>query len=136
MKQIISETWLQDCRGLFLRDLEINISIGVYEQEKKKKQKILIDVDVYVPLAKNTPKEDNLEEVFDYDFMRNSVLQYVSHNQIHFNLQETLCDRLAAIMLEHPLVQAVRVSTRKTEVYPDCASVGVETFLMKKWRTI
>ena len=129
MKQINFESQLKDCRRLFLRDLEINISIGVYEHENQKKQKILIDIDLYVPLIQCTPKKDSLDEVFDYDFMRESVLKYISKN--HINLQETLCDELAAIMLEHPFVKAVCVSTRKTEVYPDCASVGVETFLIK-----
>lgn len=130
MKQIAFKNQLNDCRRLFLRDLEISISIGVYEHEKQKKQKILIDIDLYVPLIKCTPKQDSLEEVLDYDFMRKSVLQYVSTNHIH--LQETLCDHLAAILLEHPLVKAVCISTRKTEVYPDCASVGVEIFLLKE----
>ena len=129
MKQINFESQLKDCRRLFLRDLEISISIGVYEHEKQKKQKILIDIDLYVPLIQCTPKKDSLDEVFDYDFMRESVLKYVSKN--HINLQETLCDELAVIMLAHPLVKAVRISTRKTEVYSDCASVGVETFLIK-----
>jgi dihydroneopterin aldolase len=34
-------------------------------------------------------------------------------------------------MLAHPKVRAVRVSTEKPDVYPDCDSVGVETFRIK-----
>jgi dihydroneopterin aldolase len=62
--------------------------------------------------------------------MRQSIVERVSKGHIH--LQETLCDDIARIMLAHPLVQAVRVSTAKPDVYPDCESVGVEVFHIKE----
>ena len=37
-------------------------------------------------------------------------------------------DELLAALLAHPLVAVARVSTEKPDVYPDCASVGVEVF--------
>jgi dihydroneopterin aldolase len=49
----------------------------------------------------------------------------------HIHLQETLCDDVADLMLAHPKVRAVRVSTEKPDVYPDCQSVGVEIFRIK-----
>ena len=49
----------------------------------------------------------------------------------HVELQETLCDELAAALLAHPQVQAVRLSTCKPDVYPDCEGVGVEVFRIK-----
>jgi DNA polymerase-3 subunit alpha len=49
----------------------------------------------------------------------------------HVELQETLCDELAAALLAHPQVQAVRLSTCKPDVYPDCDGVGVEVFRLK-----
>ena len=51
--------------------------------------------------------------------------------QGHVHLQETLCDDVAKIMLAHPRVKAVRVSTMKPDVYPDCEGVGVEVFQIK-----
>ena len=47
-------------------------------------------------------------------------------------MQETLCDDVLALMLEHPLVKAARVSTEKPDVYPDCEAVGVEVFGIKQ----
>jgi dihydroneopterin aldolase len=38
---------------------------------------------------------------------------------------------LAALLLQHPAVRAVRVATEKLDVYPDCESVGVEVFRIK-----
>jgi dihydroneopterin aldolase len=49
----------------------------------------------------------------------------------HVHLQETLCDDILARLLEHPKVQAARVSTAKPDVYPDCDAVGVEVFRSK-----
>ncbi len=130
MHSLLSHPSLTDCRRLFLREYEVWINIGVHEFEKRGEQRVLINVDLYIPLASSTPKEDRLDEVVDYDFIRRSVAARVSRGHIH--LQETLCDDVAAMMLEHPRVKAVRVSTEKPDVYPDCAAVGVEVFRVKQ----
>jgi dihydroneopterin aldolase len=120
---------LADCRRLFLRNYEVQINIGVHDFEKKGEQRVLINVDLFIPLALSTPKEDLLDEVVDYDFMRNTIARRMAQGHIH--LQETLCDDVAKAMLAHPKVRAVRVSTEKPDVYPDCESVGVEVFQIK-----
>ena len=121
---------LTDCRRLFLRNYEVLINIGVHEFEKKGEQRILINVDLFIPLAVSTPKGDLLDEVVDYDFIRTTIANRMAKGHIH--LQETLCDDVVAAMLAHPKVRAVRVSTEKPDVYPDCDSVGVEVFRVKE----
>ena len=116
------------CRRLFLRNYEVNINIGVHDFEKTAEQRVLINVDLYIPLALSTPEHDELDEVVDYDFIRRSISERVSRGHIH--LQETLCDDVLATMLQHPQVQAARVSTAKPDVYPDCEAVGCEVFGM------
>ena len=130
MQSLLSHPSLVDCRRLFLRDYEVWINIGVHAFEKRGEQRVLINVDLYVPLVLNTPKADRLEEVVDYDFIRRSIAERVSRGHIH--LQETLCDDIATLMLAHPEVKAVRVSTEKPDVYPDCEAVGVEVFHVKR----
>lgn len=120
---------LAQCRRLFLRDYEVWINIGVHEFEKRAEQRVVINVDLYVPLAVSTPQADALDEVVDYDFIRRTVAQRLSKGHIH--LQETLCDDLLTQLLLHPKVHAVRVSTAKPDVYPDCEAVGVEVFRSK-----
>ena len=129
MPSLPSHPQLLSCRRLFLKDYEVWINIGVHDFEKKGEQRVLINVDLYVPLASTTPQHDQLHEVVDYDFMRRTISQRVKQGHVH--LQETLCDDVARLMLEHPLVKAVRVSTEKPDVYPDCESVGVEVFRIK-----
>lgn len=130
MQALLSHPRLIDCRRLFLSNYEIYINIGVHDFEKRGEQRVLINVDLFVPLNENTPTQDQLDEVLDYDFMRRSIVDRVSKGHIH--LQETLCDDVARIMLAHPHVRAVQVSTSKPDVYPDCDAVGVEIFLIKE----
>jgi dihydroneopterin aldolase len=130
MQALLSHPRLMDCRRLFLSNYEIYINIGVHDFEKRGEQRVLINVDLFVPLNESTPTKDSLEEVLDYDFMRRSIVERVAKGHIH--LQETLCDDVAKIMLTHPHVRAVRVSTAKPDVYPDCDAVGVEIFLIKE----
>jgi len=126
MQSLLSHPSLMDCRRLFLRNYEVWINIGVHDFEKKGEQRVLINVDLYIPLTLSTPKDDELDEVVDYDFMRRTISLRVKQGHIH--LQETLCDDVLALMLAHPRVKAARVSTQKPDVYPDCDAVGCEVF--------
>lgn len=122
--------WLQlHCRKLFLRQHEVRVRMGVHAFEKEAPQRLWIDVELYVPYANSTPQRDHIDEVVDYDFVREVVAQRIA--QGHIELQETLCDELAQTLLQHPGVQAVRLSTCKPDVYPDTQAVGVEVFRIK-----
>ena len=117
---------LTHCRRLFLRGLAVQAQIGIHDFEKTAPQRVLIDVDLYVSLEGSTPKDDRIDEVVDYDFIRAVVHERVARG--HIGLQETLCDDILQRLLQHTGVLAARVSTRKPDVYPDCESVGVEVF--------
>jgi dihydroneopterin aldolase len=130
MHSLLSHPSLIHCRRLFLKDYEVYINIGVHDFEKRAEQRVIFNVEIYVPLELNTPKQDRLEEVLDYDFIRKTIVERVKRGHIH--LQETLCDEIVAAILEHPNVMAVRVSTAKPDVYPDGEAVGVEVFKMKQ----
>ncbi|WP_127999995.1 dihydroneopterin aldolase [Piscinibacter defluvii] len=123
---------LAGCRRLFLRDHVVQMHIGAHDFEKTGAQRVVINVDLFVPLAHSTPASDKLHEVVDYDFVREAVARRIARG--HVELQETLCDDLLAELLSHPGVRAVRVSTEKPDVYPDCAAVGCEVFAVKEER--
>ena len=120
-----------ECRRIFLRNHEVPVQIGAHDFEKSEAQRVIFNVELFVPYALSTPQADQLNEVVDYDFVREMIAQRI--RQGHVELQETLCDDLAAQMLAHPRVQAVRLSSCKPDVYPDCEAVGVEVFRMKEW---
>jgi 7,8-dihydroneopterin aldolase/epimerase/oxygenase len=126
-------TWMDtlalECRRLFLRDHVVPVHIGAHAFEKGVTQRLIFNVELFVPFDSTTPKTDRLEEVVDYDFVREIIAARIALG--HIELQETLCDELAQQLLTHPQVRAVRLSTQKPDVYPDCAGVGVEVFRMK-----
>lgn len=117
------------CRKLFLRDHIVDMAIGAHDFEKGRLQRVIFNVELFVPYESSTPQTDQLAEVVDYDFVREVIHQRVQAG--HIQLQETLCDDLATRLLAHPQVLAVRLSTCKPDVYPDCAGVGVEVFRAK-----
>ena len=121
---------LSDCRRLFLRNYEIPVKIGVNDSEKNGTQRLFVNVDLYVPLAISTPTKDLLSEVVDYNLIRNTLVEYAAKG--HINLQETLCDDIARLLLAHNSVRAVKVSTEKPDVYDDCDGIGVEVFHIKQ----
>ncbi len=123
------DTLALECRRLFLRDHVVQVHIGAHDFEKGVTQRLVFNVELFVPYAHSTPKADRLDEVVDYDFVREVLAARIA--QGHIELQETLCDELVQQLLAHPQVRAVRLSTQKPDVYPDCAGVGVEVFRMK-----
>ena len=120
----------QQCRKIFLKNYTLPVNIGVHDFEKVAAQRIVINVELYVSLAKTTPKGDDLGEVLDYDFIRETLKAILSRG--HIQLQETLCDAFITALMSNPLVIAARVSSEKPDVYPDCEAVGIEIFRVKE----
>jgi dihydroneopterin aldolase len=124
-----SPSLLRHHRRLFLQGLCVPVRIGIHDFELTAPQRIVFDIELYVPLDHTTPAQDHIQEVVDYDFVREVVHARVA--QGHINLQETLGDDILSALLAHPGVAAASVSTRKPDVYPDCEAVGVQTFRAK-----
>lgn len=116
---------LADCRRIFLQDFSLEASIGFHDFEKAARQRIFVSVELFVPKASSRSDRDEVADVVDYDFIRMGV-QGLAHGR-HYNLQETLIDEIVALCLSKPQVRAVRVTTQKPDVYPDCRTVGIET---------
>jgi dihydroneopterin aldolase len=130
MPSLLAHPKLSDCRRLFLRNYEVMSNIGVHDFEKMSEQRVLFNVALFIPLLSSTPMQDELAEVVDYDFIRETIKSCVGRG--HIQLQETLCDEIAQLLLKHPKVRAALVSTEKPDVYTDCESVGVEIFHIKE----
>lgn len=119
------------CRALSLRRHEVPVRIGVHDHERQGAQRMWFDVDLCVKLAQAPADRDHISETLDYDFVREVIAREVGGQ--HHELQETLCDAVLVAVLARPEVQAARVATRKPDVYPDSASVGVERVAVKPW---
>ena len=97
------------------------MGLGIHAQEQAP-QRVIVDVrlDVAYPAA---PCEDRIGEALDNDAIHRGISELATSR--HFNLQETLCEAIAALCLDDARVERVTVRSSKPDIYPD-AAVGCE----------
>ncbi len=110
-------------RKIVLEDYQLPVDIGFHEFEVGKPQRLTVTVEVWLDEA-SFASEDEASAAWDYDFLRTEVGQLASSQR--YNLQETLARAIYELVAARRGVTALRVSTRKPDIYPDCAGVGVE----------
>ena len=108
---------------IFLEDFDLPVDIGFHDFEVGTPQRLLVSVDVYVSAAAFA-NEDSAAAAWNYDFLRTEILRMTQGRR--FNLQETLVREIYALVAARKGVTALKVSTRKPDVYPDCSAVGIE----------
>lgn len=110
-------------RMIVLEDLELKLDIGFHESEIGNPQRLLVTVEVWVDEA-SFPADDDEAGAWDYDYLRTEIAALA--NGRRFNLQETLAREIYDLVAARRGVTRLRVSTRKPDIYPDCAGAGVE----------
>jgi len=108
---------------ILLEALEVQTDIGFHEFEVGTPQRLLVSVDVFVS-AEAFASEDSAAAAWNYDFLRTEILRMTQGRR--FNLQETLAREIYELIAARQGVTGLTVSTRKPDIYPDCAGVGVE----------
>lgn len=106
---------------IHLEGLEVVMGLGIHAHERAAPQ--LVVIDVAMDCSYPAPPEDRIGAVVDYDFLREGILRLTASR--HFELQETLCEAVAALAFADPAVVRVRVRSTKPDVYPD-ARIGCE----------
>lgn len=101
--------------------MDVPMRLGIYPHEEAP-QRVRLSIRMTV-VYDRPPSADRIEEVLDYDFVREGVLAMAAGPG--FALQETLVDAVAALCLRDERVREVRVRSMKLDVYPD-AAVGCE----------
>ena len=110
-------------RKILFENLDVPVDIGFHDFEIGAPQRLRINIEVWLSAA-HFPRTDTVDEAWDYDVLRLSVLALVKDRR--FNLQETVAHEIYELIAAREGVEAVRVSTRKPDIYADCAAVGVE----------
>ena len=110
-------------RKIVLEDYALDLDIGFHEFEVGNPQKLVVSVEVWVDEA-SFASADEVDLAWNYDFLRSTIGTLVHDRR--FNLQETLAREIYALVAARHGVTAIRVKTRKPDIYPDCAGVGVE----------
>jgi dihydroneopterin aldolase len=110
-------------RKIVLQDYELPVDIGFHAFEVGNPQRLLVTVEVWLEEAAFAA-EDEEAAAWDYDFLRTEIGALASARR--YNLQETLVRAIYDLVAARRGVTALRVSTRKPDIYPDCAGVGVD----------
>ncbi len=123
LQGLVPERLAPKTRKIVLEDYRLELDIGFHEFEVGNPQRVLITVEVWVDEA-SFPTSDSVQDAWDYDFLRTAIGELAKARR--FNLQETLVRAIYDLIAARRGVTALRVSSRKADVYPDCGGVGVE----------
>ena len=110
-------------RKIVLQDYTLPVDIGFHQFEVGNPQRLVVTVEVWVD-EPAFASEDKASAAWDYDFLRSEIAALAASRR--FNLQETLARGIYDLVAARRGVTALRVSTRKPDIYPDCAGVGVD----------
>ncbi len=110
-------------RKIVLEDFELTLDIGFHEFEVGNPQRLMVTVEVWVD-ERSFATVDDADSAWNYDFLRTEIGRLVQGRR--FNLQETLVREIYDLVAARRGVTALRIASRKPDIYPDCAGVGVE----------
>jgi dihydroneopterin aldolase len=113
----------RETRRVFIRGLELIGSIGVYEHEHRYEQRIVVSLELTVADGYDGVS-DQLSDIYDYDLAVRAIKDTVACG--HFNLIETMAERIAGQCLSDARVREVRVTVEKPDILPACRAIGIE----------
>lgn len=120
---LVPERLQPKTRKIVLEDLQLDLDIGFHDFEIGNPQRLMVTIEVWVD-ERSFASSDEAGSAWDYDFLRTEIGALVAGRR--FNLQETLVREIYDLVAARRGVTALRVSTRKPDIYPDCGGVGVE----------
>ena len=107
---------------VFVHDLVLPVRIGAYSSERAAPQRVRFDVDVMITRAAHAVED--MRDVFSYDIISDGIRLLIDAG--HIALVETLAERIAAMLLEHPRVVQVSVKLEKLDTGPRTVGVRIE----------
>jgi dihydroneopterin aldolase len=120
---LVPEKLRPKTRKIVLEGYELPVDIGFHEFEIGTLQRLQVTVEVWVE-ERAFAALDEEASAWDYDFLRTEIGALAAGRR--FNLQEIFAREVYDLVAARRGVTALRVSTRKPDIYPDCAGVGVE----------
>ncbi len=100
------------------------VRVGIYPHEKDGPQSVVVDVALWVPV-RAAAESEKIDDAVNYDTVAERV-RSLSRAR-YYPLLETLCEKMAAALLEHRGVERVAVEvTKPGALAPGAVSVAVE----------
>jgi dihydroneopterin aldolase len=120
---LVPESLKPNTYKIVLQDYVLPVDIGFHDFEVGNPQRLTVTVEVWLEEA-SFASEDEVSSAWDYDVLRSEIAVIAKARR--YNLQETLARAIYDLVAARRGVTALRVSTRKPDIYPDCAGVGVD----------
>lgn len=105
-----------------IKDLLLRTIIGINEEERRNRQDVLINLMLQVD-TRPAGESDDIDQAVNYRTLTKRIIQLVETSQ--FYLVEKLAAEIAAICLDDPRVERVRVTVEKPGALRFARSVGV-----------
>jgi len=107
---------------IFIRDLRIEARVGFHKRERHAAQTLRLDLEVGI--ANDAVfASDRVADCIDYDTVVARIRALLGEG--HFNLVETIADRVARLLLDDFGAASARVSVAKLGVMKNAGLVGV-----------
>ena len=115
---------------VFVHDFVLPVRVGAYASEHEKPQRVRFNVDVKV--LRPPHEAEDMRDVFSYDVITDGICMTVALG--HVMLAETLAERIAALLLEHPRVVRATVRLEKLDLGPGAVGVTIKSTRSKAAR--
>lgn len=106
-----------------LRDLQLKTDIGTYGPNDTRPEVHLLDLTLGISVNQVVIAEDGMAHVFDYDPLIIEIDRLAA--DVHYETQERLITRIASACAEHPAIQWMEISLKKSPVRSGSGSLGV-----------
>ena len=113
-----------------LKDLKLQIQIGTYGLGAIIPKQHLLDLTLWIESTLVLISKDAMGNVFDYDPLVIEINRLAE--DIHYETQERLMTRIVEACAQHPEIQSLEISLRKSPVSADSGSLGVRLSVNQK----
>lgn len=107
-----------------LRNVVVNAQVGLHpwELHPERPTRLCVNVEMFAWLIGVKAHDKDL--YIDYDPVRNSITKWPERP--HTPLLETLARELVEVCFENPLVDAIRISITKLDIFNEADGAGIE----------
>ena len=107
---------------IYIRGLEVDTFIGIYDWEQHTRQPLLLDIEIELDIF-SASATDDISDTCNYSSVSERVTHYIESN--HFNLIESVADRVAQLILQEFKVTKTRIRVSKPGAVSNAEDVGV-----------
>ncbi len=108
---------------IYLRNVHADILIGINPEEREVRQPVIVNATLYTDCL-SAAQSDNIADAVDYSVLHDEMVNHM--HSTHYDLIETLAEKLAELCLRDPRVNWCTLSVDKPEALEYAESVAIE----------